>query len=178
MANDHEETMIGLNCGSGQRPFDQAHGWCNIDTQARWNPDIVGDYKDLSRFDDGNIDIVVNHHGLEHEFPANADQFIKEAYRVLTTGGSLLVFVPDVRALCQRWMTRQITDEIFFVNIYGAYMGDMADTHKWNRSYEGWCKNFMECAPWSSVGRFDHRAIPGADIAGSDFWIMELEAIK
>lgn len=168
-----------LNVGSGQRPFDQEHGWINIDAQERWNPDLVADWNDLSMFDDGTMDLAVSHHSLEHVGCGEGVGFIREAYRVLKPGGSLIVTVPDMRALAQRWLTHQITTQIYMTAVYGAYMGNPHDRHAWG--YDAMSLRSFIAAdgdlPWRSVNAFDWRAIPGASIA-KDWWILGWVAIK
>ena len=167
---------IKINAGSGQRPFDRKQGWINVDVQSRWSPDVVADWNNLSIFEDGSVDMVVSHHSLEHVGCGEGDGFIKEAHRVLKPGGNLLVFVPDLRALAERWLSRQIDDYIFFVNIYGAYMGNESDRHKWAYSRES-LRETMAKMPWSRIKPFDWREIAGAPI-GRDFWILGMEAVK
>src|SRR5215471_14950914 len=100
-----------LNVGSGQLPYDHEYGWINLDSNNRWTPDIVGDWNDLGMFTDSSMDIVVSHHSLEHVGCGEANGFVKEAARILRPGGSLLVFVPDMRALAQRWILGEITEQ-------------------------------------------------------------------
>lgn len=169
--------MLGLNCGSGQRPFDRSAGWVNIDIQPRWNPDIVADWNDLSMFKDETVDYVVSEHSIEHVGLGECDGFFKEAYRVLKPSGSLIVTTPDLRALCQRWLLRQIDDYTFGVNMWGAYMGDEADRHKWLWPYEGWVKQITQCADWKRVGKFNFREIGHVRLS-SDWWILGIEATK
>jgi FkbM family methyltransferase len=166
-----------LNCGSGQRPFDQAEGWVNMDLNPRWNPDFVGDWNDLSAWDDNSMELVVSHHSLEHVGCGEATGFIKESYRVLQPEGSLLIFVPDMKALAQRWLLGQIDDYTYMVNVYGAYMDDEADRHKWSWSYEGWVHEISEAASWSTVQKFGWRMVSGADLS-RDWWILAIEVIK
>ena len=172
--------MLALNCGSGQRPFtslpDEGVKWINIDINERWNPDVCTDWNNLSMFADASVDYVVSHHSLEHVGCGEGDGFIREAYRVLKPGGSLLVFVPDMGALAKRWLEGGLSDQIYMTNVYGAYMGHEEDRHRWGYTDKslwlalcGW--------KWLSVGRFDFRSIPGADIA-QDFWILGMEAVK
>lgn len=172
--------MIGINAGSGQRPFDNTKGWINLDVQPRsytgTMPDIIGDMRDLSRWADGTVDCVVSHHTLEHFGCGEGDPFVAEAFRVLRSGGSLLVFVPNMRALAQRWLTGEIDDYIYNVNVYGAYLGNEADRHKWGYRAAS-LKEYLEKWQWSQVLPFDWRAIEGADIA-KDWWILGLEAVK
>lgn len=186
--------MIGVNVGSGQRPFGKigylvlrhsyvphrAAGemaWVNIDINPRWNPDIVAHWNRLDMFQDSSVDYVVSHHSLEHVGCGEGSAFIHEAYRILKPEGRFIVSVPDMRKLARMWLSGEITTQLYMTNVYGAYMGDEADRHAWGFdpvSLEGQ----LRIAPWKSVGKFDYRKILGADIARDDRWILCLEAVK
>jgi len=166
-----------LNCGSGQRPFEQQHGWINLDIQERWNPDIIADWNDLHMFADDSMDIVVNHHGIEHVNCSEADAFIRETYRILKPGGSLLIFVPNLRTLAERWLNRQIDDYIYIVNLMGASMGDSHDMHRLHYTPESLRDTLLKNGAWTKIVPFNWRNIPGANLA-KDFWIMATEAVK
>ena len=166
--------MLRLNCGSGQRPFDKP--WINIDTQERWNPDLVSDMSALP-YDDNSAELIVGHHVLEHFEIGKADDLIREWHRVLAPGGSLLIFVPDLRALVEAWREGRIDDYIFCVNLYGAYMGDIADRHAWAYTFETLAAKLRKAAHWREVKRFDWRKVAGADLA-QDWWVLAVEAVK
>ena len=168
---------IGYNIGSGQRPFTSTFevGWLNVDSQAKWNPDIVADGARLPVVD-GVADYVVLHHVLEHFGCGEAKGLISEAYRVLKPGGSLLVFVPDLAQLARRWLEGGLSTQVYVTNLYGAYMGDEADRHKWGFDTNS-LMTFLQTVGWSRLDLFDWRHIPGADIA-KDFWIIGAEAVK
>jgi ubiquinone/menaquinone biosynthesis C-methylase UbiE len=170
--------MIGLNCGSGQRPFDREQGWCNIDINPRWNPDVLGHWNNLTPFEDNSVDLVVSHHSLEHVGCGEGSGFVTEAYRVLKTGGSLLVFVPEMRKLANMWLRGELTEQLYMTNVYGAYMGDEADRHKWGYSQQGLGEYLSRTASFREVRPFDWRPIAGADIARDDRWILGMEAVK
>src|SRR3990167_3044244 len=121
--------MLRINLGSGQRPFGE--GWTNVDTQARWNPDVVADGASMPMFADASAELIVLHHVLEHFGCGEADAMLRECYRILAPGGSLLVFVPDMYELVRGWNQGKIDTQVFLTNVYGAYMGDEADRHKW-----------------------------------------------
>jgi ubiquinone/menaquinone biosynthesis C-methylase UbiE len=182
--NDHHAPVetpdvsryTGINAGSGQRPF--GPGWCNLDIQDKYGPDLVADFNDLSMFADNSMEYVVNHHGAEHAGCGESDAFFKEAYRVLKPGGSLIVCVPDMRALCQRWISHQMDTQLFMTNVYGAFMGDPRDRHAWGFDAASLRETLQRVAAWSKVIPFDWRKIPGADIAGPDFWILSYEGVK
>ncbi len=170
---------LGVNLGSGQRPFTSTRvmQWINVDSQPQWNPDIVADGAHIPMIPDGSVDIVVLHHCLEHFGCGEAAPMIRECHRILKSGGSLLVFVPNMRVLAERWLTRQLTDQIYFTNVYGAYMNDEADRHKWGYT-RGTLDEFLRTtAEWATTKPFDWRDIPGASIA-RDFWILGTEAVR
>jgi predicted SAM-dependent methyltransferase len=177
------EKMIGLNVGSGQRPFTTVPGeieWVNvdkIDRRPQYPIDLLSDGAHIEAALNDSIDYYVLHHCLEHETLGGGDGLIKEAYRVLRPGGSLLIFIPDIRALAIRWLEGGISDYIYVVNLMGAYMGDVADLHKWHYTRDSLRAQITSCNRSFKVKDFDWRTIPGADIA-RDWWILGMEAIK
>jgi len=175
-----EETVKrGYNVGSGQRPFKSSFGhvqWVNVDSVAKWNPDIVCDGSSLP-CGDADADYFVLHHVLEHFGCGEGDSLIREAYRVLKPGGSLLVFVPDLRALALRWMNGELSTQIYMTNLYGAYVGHEEDRHKWGFDSTSLAHSLAGSAEWKSIMGFNWRPIEGADIA-RDWWIIGMEAVK
>lgn len=168
----------GLNIGSGQRPFTSTPEveWCNVDSQERWKPDVCCDAARLP-FPDESADYVVMHHFLEHSNLTEAGKMVHQANRVLKPGGSLLIFLPDMKALARRWLEGGISDYIFFVNAMGAWMGHDDDYHRWHYTPETLTEQLNNNGEWSRIALFNWRAIPGADCA-RDWWILAMEAIK
>ncbi len=172
-----ETSVTGLNCGSGQRPFDSTCGWINIDIQEKWNPDIVADWNKLDMIADGSQDWVVSHHSLEHVGCNEGLGFVHEAHRVLKPGGSLLVFVPNLRVLAQRWLTGQMDTQLYMTNIYGPYDGSESSRHRWGYEIDSLREFLRHAAPWIQVQPFNWRPIEGADIA-KDWHVLAMEAVK
>ena len=169
-----------LNIGSGQRRFDTAHGWINVDCVSRPGqvPDLLCDVgKEKLPYPDNSMEYVVLNHVYEHLNLGNGHGIIKEAFRVLKSGGSLIVTVPNIRALAQRWLTGQISDYIFFVNIYGAYQSEEGDLHRWGYTLSSLREDISSVEEWSKVGAFDWEKIAGSDIP-LDWWIMGIRATK
>ena len=101
---------------------------------------------------------------------------LTECHRILAPGGSLLVFVPDMRALAKAWLRGDIDTQIYLTNVYGAFMNDEADRHRWGFVRETLTDTLL-CAHFRDVKMFDWRKIAGADIAGPAFWILAMEGI-
>lgn len=169
--------MIGLNVGSGQRPFNSTAEvqWFNIDSQSKWNPDVHCDGSKLP-YDKETVDYVVLHHVLEHFGCGEAAALIAEAHRVLKPGGSLVACVPDMWALAQGWAMGKVTTQIYMTNVYGAYMGNEDDRHKWGFDKFSLSEFLSSAAKWDHVS-WKPVTIPGADIA-HDWWILEVECVK
>lgn len=164
-----------LNIGSGQRPF--AKPFINVDCQAKWNPDVLTDASNMPMFDSGTADCIVLHHVLEHFGCGEGAGLLSECYRILAPSGSLIITVPHVRELVKAWITGRMDDQLYFTNMYGAYLGDEADRHKWGFTSTSLEKSLRAVAPWQEVGLFDFRPIEGADIV-KDWWILGMEAVK
>jgi SAM-dependent methyltransferase len=169
-----------LNVGSGQRAFvstDEVQ-WVNIDKIKRdgMQTDLVADGASLPQAD-ASVDYFVLHHVLEHFWPGDAKALVIEAHRVLKPGGSLLVFVPNLQVLASRWLGGELETQLYLTNVYGAYMGNPEDYHKWGFTPQSLADFLWEHAPWGSMRPFDWREIPGADFA-KDYWIMACEVVK
>ena len=176
----------GLNVGSGQRRFTSTPEieWCNVDKISRpgHEPDWIEDGAHLPCKDE-SVDYFVLHHCCEHFQCGEAIGLIQEAHRVLKEGGSLLIFVPNMRALARGWLAGRISTQIYLTNVYGAYMGSPEDTHKWGFDTDSLVAFVNGAAKWKLFIMVDERntpvnwGIPGADIA-QDWWILGMEAKK
>lgn len=167
-----------LNLGSGQRPFKPP--WINWDIQINKWKKFTEDAGCLWSAPWGpgkEYDIICLHHVIEHFGCGEADNLIRQCYDAIRPGGSLLIFLPNIKALAQRWLLHQIDDFTFFVNVYGAYMGDINDRHFWNYSIESLKETLYKNVSWKAFKHFDWRDISGAEIA-KDWWIMGVEVVK
>jgi predicted SAM-dependent methyltransferase len=114
---------------------------------------------------------------LEHSGLGEADGVVREMWRVLKPGGSLLVFVPDLRELAMAWLTEKLDTITYAISLYGAYMGHDEDRHKFGYDRELLTGCLSRCCEWKEVKPFDWRTIPGADCA-RDYWVLAIECVK
>jgi len=172
--------MIGLNVGSGQRPFKSTEEvtWYNIDSIDRpgQETDFICDASVKLPFEYDSVDYVVLHMVVEHFGCGESCGLIESCKKVLKLGGSLVVIVPNMRALANRWISGQMDTQLYLTNVYGAYMGNEEDRHKWGFD-EDYLMAFLHARAFDMVKPFNGRQIPGADIA-QDWWILAMEAIK
>jgi hypothetical protein len=171
--------LLGYNLGSGQRPFKSTEQveWVNVDSQSKYEPDVLIDLRTLRVDQIPSADYVVLHHVLEHFGCNEADWLIDLCRNLLKPGGSVIITVPDMPKLVRMWLDGEIDDQLFMTNVYGAYMGDEADRHRWGFTHIS-LRQLLLPHGFRSVKRFDFRDIPGADIAKDDRWILGIEAIK
>lgn len=164
-----------INLGSGQKPYPKP--WINCDIQPRWNPDVVADGANLHMFQDSTADVIVCEHTLEHYGCGEADKMLSECYRILKKGGQLIVTIPDLRALAKGLLTGKINDETYVIVLYGAFMGDEADRHKFGFTAQTLAKTLRHVADWSTIESFNGKQIQGSTIS-ADWWILSQRAMK
>lgn len=172
---------LGLNVGSGQRPFTSTPEvtWLNVDSVERpgHSVDLVCDGAHLPQ-KDGTVDYFVLCQVLEHFGCGESEGLIKEAYRVLKPGGSLVISVPDMRAICTEWLSgTRLDTQLFMTCLYGAYMGSEEDRHKWGFDNQSLGSFLTRSANWTAVQFRNFPDIPGSSLP-HDWWILEAECVK
>jgi O-methyltransferase domain len=170
--------MTRINIGSGQRRF-EGHGWINLDCISRppdQVPDVVRNVL-TEPLGYSDADMIALVHVLEHWNMHEARTVLEGCHQSLKVGGSLIVIVPDIRALAKRWLRGEITDFIFKVNMMGADQGQPGDIHRWH-----WLREELHLelgnVGFRSTELFNWRRIPGADSLAPDWWYYGIEATK
>lgn len=73
--------------------------------EVSWSGDIfVHDIRKPLPFQDGSADAVYASHVLEHLYPEQGQQLVREAFRVLASGGIVRIIVPDLHAIVREYL--------------------------------------------------------------------------
>jgi len=107
-------------------------GWENFNALPDVTVDHLGDAADLSRFEDNTFKDIYASHVLEHfEYQFQLKPVLAEWLRVLASGGTLYLSVPDMDVFAEIWNKNGTTDDNrFFIMqmIFGGHK-DSFDYH-------------------------------------------------
>jgi predicted SAM-dependent methyltransferase len=95
------DCMRLLNLGCGQRFHP---GWVNIDIQAAHQAVRSWDLRQELPFPDGSFDAVYHSHVLEHFSKTDGVSFLQRCFRVLRSGGTIRVAVPDLERIARLYI--------------------------------------------------------------------------
>ena len=82
----------------------------SLDIDAKVNPDIVCDAKELRKLKPGQYDAVYNSHNLEHFYKHEVPVVLSGFLHVLKSGGFAYIAVPDIMCLFEQVRGRDIDD--------------------------------------------------------------------
>jgi hypothetical protein len=71
-----------------------------LDIDPTVQPDIVGTMTDMSRVGDASVDAIFSSHNIEHLYPHEVPQALKEFRRVLRQDGFVVITCPDLQSVC------------------------------------------------------------------------------
>jgi predicted SAM-dependent methyltransferase len=92
-----------LNVGCGTHYHKD---WVNIDINADGSDVINFDIKKGLPFENKEFDAVYSSHMLEHLSQSDGISFLREMYRVLKPGGVIRIVVPDLEAICRKYLEK------------------------------------------------------------------------
>lgn len=101
--------MIKLHLGCGKRYIP---GFIHVDLGDFPNIDFRRDISDLSVFSDNSVDLIYCSHSLEYFDRIQAENTLKEWFRVLKPSGTLRLAVPDFAALTEVYLKYKSLDLI------------------------------------------------------------------
>jgi predicted SAM-dependent methyltransferase len=121
----------------GEAPKD---GWKILNIQPKPHVDYIGDISDLSQFMDGEFTEVYASHVFEHVKQKDIQKTLNGISRIIRTGGSFHVSVPNMDELCRLYLHKSLNfDQRWHVMrmIFGGQV-DAFDFH-----YVGWNNEFL-----------------------------------
>jgi SAM-dependent methyltransferase len=136
-----------LNLGCGERVVP---GWTNVDyaigarlarlrfvgpalsklkiLRTTWPSDIfIHDLRSGIPFADESIDVVYSSHFLEHLSRQEGAQLLRDCRRVLKPGGILRIVVPDLAAIVEKYLSKELKAERFCEEL-GVLSADNRDS--------------------------------------------------
>lgn len=107
---------IKLNLGSGGVPYKGYLSVDKYDKRAHVDMDIT-----KLDFDDNSVTEILASHVFEHLNPYHSIAILQDWLRVLKPGGRLIMEMPDIEALCKRFVTASTGERYGILNaIYGS----------------------------------------------------------
>jgi predicted SAM-dependent methyltransferase len=132
---------LTLNVGCGDRTFDEypaGHKCINFDERANLKRvDEVGNVKDLSRFPDEHFDYILASDIIEHFPISETNNILTEWKRVLIVGGVIEFRLPDLAAICKKYVDGKHDAKLTSWLLYGG------QTYPGNFHYVGFDRKWL-----------------------------------
>jgi predicted SAM-dependent methyltransferase len=117
---------LKLNLGSNEVRFKD---YLNVDLVPHKNVDIVCNAIKLP-YEDNKVDEIIASHLIEHFHYHDGVKALKEWYRVLKVGGTMLIECPDFEAFCNIFPTIPEQDKHkYYVHVWG-YPWEQGQAHQ------------------------------------------------
>lgn len=115
------DSMRRLEIGPGENPL--GAGWETVDVVPRSGVEVFAKWgTEPLPFADDQFDLVYASHVLEHVPWYLTGDALREAFRVLTPGGQLEVWVPDFSVIVEAYLEQRCVDSWRKYNPDGDYM--------------------------------------------------------
>lgn len=152
-----------VNVGSGSKSI---VGYVNVDIQSK-AADLHADCKALP-FSNNSLDEIISFHLIEHMDRRDAEVAISHWYKLLKSGGRVIIECPDIKEVVRRYLAG---DEEMLFSVYGrnryAY-----DIHLWGYSKDSLSTLLMK------IGFNDIKVAAGTDYHARFEPCMRVEAVK
>jgi predicted SAM-dependent methyltransferase len=128
-----------INLAAGDKHFESNEQieWINCDLSDRdGKMELIHDITEPLPFPDETFDIIVASHCVEHIEMAIVKDVLADWMRCLKKGGQMIITVPDVRAMAERYVVHDMIHYLFLVNMTGPFHGSSADYHRWGYDWD------------------------------------------
>ena len=103
-------------CGGSTKIYGD---FLNVDIAPGPRTDIVADIRKPLPFKGGEVEEIMSIATLEHLLFWQADNLIREFYRILQRGGKLTIAVPDLKKICSAYAEKTASHQTINKYIYG-----------------------------------------------------------
>jgi predicted SAM-dependent methyltransferase len=128
--------MKYLNLGCGPK-YVKSNDWVNADMLPYGNEVIQCNFLNGIPFDSNKFELVYHSHVLEHFSKKDGENFIKECFRILNTGGVIRIAMPNLEEIAKQYLAnieRGINNETNASNDYDWIMLELYDQTVRNKS--------------------------------------------
>jgi predicted SAM-dependent methyltransferase len=153
----NREIKLHLGCGKIYIP-----GFIHIDLADYPHIDYKRDISDLPMFEDNSVDLIYCCHALEYFDRQEAQNVLKEWYRVLKKGKILRIAVPDFEAIVKVYLKYKDLNHIGILGpLYGKMViktpeGERITYHKTVYDFES-LKEVLESVGFKNIQRYNWR---------------------
>lgn len=112
-------TLLHVGCGPKHKDrttqgFNQPQ-WQEIrlDIDPAAKPDVIGTMTDMQAVGDGSVDAIFSSHNIEHLYPHEVPQALREFRRVLRADGLAVITCPDLQSICALVAQDRLTDAAY-----------------------------------------------------------------
>jgi SAM-dependent methyltransferase len=165
------EPRTVLSVGAGTQELEQwvGEGYkiVRLDIEPRTNPDVLASMTDMG--DIGTYNVVFCCHALEHLYPHEVTQAVKEFYRVLKPGGKVIILVPDLEDVrpTEEALYRSDCGPISGLHLYYGDPQQIADGFSYMAHHCGFVettlKNALALAPFEFI---ETKRLPNYNLLG------------
>lgn len=127
------EEPVSLHLGCG---YQQQAGMINIDFVHTPTTDYVLDASNLP-FPDNSVDRIESYHMIEHIPPTTVDRMLVEWNRILQSGGTLVLELPDFDGVVEAYLDADDPEEVELLlkYVFGSQRFE-SDYHHWGWNFE------------------------------------------
>ena len=118
-----QKTVLHVGCGSYSpdklHPAFRGPDWreLRLDIDAGAAPDIVASITDMVPVEDHSVDAIFSSHNLEHLYPHEVPDALREFRRVLRGDGYALLTMPDIQAVAEFIAAHGLTEPAYLSSL-------------------------------------------------------------
>lgn len=148
-----------LNLGCGPRKMSN---FINVDIRGNVCADRIDNIKELSTFQNNEVDLIYACHVFEHFKKDERLDVLRRWYEVLKNGGTLRLAVPDFEVVAKCYLDKSVPFEKLWSSLNGSQRHDY-DFHYHCYDFEH-LKQDLEAVGFINIRRYDWRETEHSDV--------------